>query len=263
MDIKEYISSGVIETYLLGIASPQEAAELESMRKQHPEIELAIHEAQETMEGFAMSHLETPPAKVKDNLWEELGLTEASKEDVSEPEVKIIEMPAEPTSPFYKYLAAASVIVLLGSLAYIYVLMGKVDSLRADIDSLNTKDRLLNQELSDTKQQLAVINNPNSKHIRLDGTENFKGNLARVIWDNHSKEVYLQLHQMQTLPSDKQYQLWAIVGGQPVDLGVYQTGTAMQKMKNIEDAQMFAITIEKAGGSATPTLEQMIVAGPV
>jgi len=68
---------------------------------------------------------------------------------------------------------------------------------------------------------------------------------------------------MQTLPSDKQYQLWAIVGGQPVDLGVYQTGAAMQKMKNIEGAQMFAITIEKAGGSATPTLDQMIVAGPV
>lgn len=262
MDIKEYISSGVIETYLLGIASPQEVAELESLRKQHPEIELAIQEAQDIIEGFAMSHLETPPAKVKDKLWAELGLLESSKEE-EVPVVKVVELPAVPTSPIYKYLAAASVIVLLGSLIYNFVLMGKVDSLRADIDSLNTKDRLINQELSDTKQQLAVINNPNSKHIRLDGTENFKGNLASVVWNNESKEVYLQLHQMQTLPSDKQYQLWAIVGGQPVDLGVYQTGAAMQKMKNIEGAQMFAITIEKAGGSATPTLDQMIVAGPV
>jgi len=264
LDIKEYISSGVIETYLLGIASPHEVAELESLRKQHLEIELAIQEVQDTIEGFAMSHLETPPAKVKDKLWSELGLLESSKEEEEEvPVVKVVELPAVPTSPIYKYLAAASVIVLLGSLIYNFVLISKVDSLRANIDSLNTKDRLINQELSDTKQQLAILNNPNSKHIRLDGTENFKGNLASVVWNNESKEVYLQLHQMQTLPSDKQYQLWAIVGGQPVDLGVYQTGAAMQKMKNIEGAQMFAITIEKAGGSATPTLEQMIVAGPV
>lgn len=262
MDIKEYISSGIIETYLLGIATPQEAAELETLRKQYVEVEQAIREAQETMDAFALTHLETPPPQVKENLWAELGLSEKSK-DAEEEIIKDVEPTVVRISPFYKYLAAASVALLLGSLIYNYTLNSKLDAMRADIEALNAKDRAAAEQLSAANQQISVLKNPNSKHIRLEGTEKFKGNLAGVIWDSQSKEVYLQMHQMVNLPSDKQYQLWAIVDGQPVDLGVYQSGTAMQKMKNVDGAQLFAITIEKAGGSPVPTLEQMIVAGGV
>ena len=35
------------------------------------------------------------------------------------------------------------------------------------------------------------------------------------------------------------------------------------KMKNIPAASMFAITLEKSGGSETPTLSEMYVAGKV
>ena len=38
---------------------------------------------------------------------------------------------------------------------------------------------------------------------------------------------------------------------------------AKNKMKNIPKAQAFAITLEKAGGSAAPTLEQLFVMGNV
>ena len=58
--------------------------------------------------------------------------------------------------------------------------------------------------------------------------------------------------------SGKQYQLWAILNGQPVDLGVIPNDIFVQKkallltMKNTIGAQAFAITLEKMGGNPTP-----------
>ena len=42
MNIKEYISSGIIELYVLGICSPDEEKEIESLRLQYPELDAAI-----------------------------------------------------------------------------------------------------------------------------------------------------------------------------------------------------------------------------
>ncbi|MNG37643.1 Anti-sigma-K factor rskA [compost metagenome] len=66
---------------------------------------------------------------------------------------------------------------------------------------------------------------------------------------------------------DHQYQLWALVDGKPVDLGVFDakadSAHILLKMKEINGAQAFAVTLEKRGGSATPTMTQMIVMGGV
>ena len=59
-----------------------------------------------------------------------------------------------------------------------------------------------------------------------------------------------------------QYQLWAIVAGKPVDLGVFDKTTDssdMKIMKSIASAQAFAVTLEPRGGSVNPTMNQMMV----
>ena len=65
---------------------------------------------------------------------------------------------------------------------------------------------------------------------------------------------------------DHQYQLWALVGGKPVDLGVFdKTATDstidMKEMKSLALAQAFAVTLEPRGGSVNPTMDQMMVVG--
>ena len=50
-------------------------------------------------------------------------------------------------------------------------------------------------------------------------------------------------------PSDKQYQLWALLDGKPIDLGMLNFDAKQKKllvrMKNAQNAQAFAITLEK------------------
>ena len=66
---------------------------------------------------------------------------------------------------------------------------------------------------------------------------------------------------MQQTPTGKQYQLWAIVDGKPVDAGVINNCIGLCKMKKIDHAEAFAITLEKEGGSPTPTLNRNVCNG--
>jgi anti-sigma-K factor RskA len=89
--------------------------------------------------------------------------------------------------------------------------------------------------------------------------------LATVYWNTESKEVYLLLNRLPAPVSNKQYQLWAIVNGHPVDAGIIEmeSGVFFVKLKTIPKAEAFAITLEKKGGSSTPTMEAMYVMGKV
>jgi anti-sigma-K factor RskA len=60
--------------------------------------------------------------------------------------------------------------------------------------------------------------------------------------------------------TDKQYQLWALMNGQPIDLGVFARDERLLiKMKNVQNAQAFAITVEPKGGSTTPTSQPIVL----
>ena len=58
-------------------------------------------------------------------------------------------------------------------------------------------------------------------------------NIATVYWDTKSKDVYLIVNNLPEPPSDRQYQLWAIVDGQPVDAGVFD----VQNVRTFEDEE--------------------------
>ena len=88
--------------------------------------------------------------------------------------------------------------------------------------------------------------------------------LADVYWHT-SKKVFLEIKNLPDAPTGKQYQLWAIVDGKPVDMGMYSAkeDSTVQEMKSVDNAQAFAITLEKEGGNATPTMEEMYVMGTI
>ncbi len=64
-NVANYIDSGVLELYVMGIASPQEIAEVEKMAAAHPEVAGAIREISIALESYAGAHAVTPHATVK------------------------------------------------------------------------------------------------------------------------------------------------------------------------------------------------------
>ncbi|MCD8741744.1 hypothetical protein LT679_14105 [Mucilaginibacter roseus] len=66
--MQEYINSGILETYVMGCASEQEAREVLSMKEKYPEVKNALIELENDMERLAASMAIEPPH----NLWPQI-----------------------------------------------------------------------------------------------------------------------------------------------------------------------------------------------
>lgn len=64
MDLNDYIESGIIESYLLGIASTDEAALFEHMRSLYPELNTEIAATEYRLQKVMEEGGVTPPDKV-------------------------------------------------------------------------------------------------------------------------------------------------------------------------------------------------------
>ena len=263
MDIKAYIESGVIESYVLGMAETQDAAELEQLSRQYPEIRKAMEDFEISLEQAAFAGAIAPPSYVKQELF--TSLAGEFSEHFQEPS-KVIQM----SSGWNRYVAAASVILLVVSVAmnvYFYSQFRSTSSayqaLLIEKTSLLAENQNSQAKTLDLYQSMQMMSDPTVAKVSMPGIKGKENTLATVFWDTKSKDVYLLPNKLPQAAADKQYQLWAIVDGKPVDAGVVGVCAGLCKMKNIAKASAFAVTLEKKGGSPTPSLDQMYVLGKV
>jgi anti-sigma-K factor RskA len=251
LNIKEYISSGILESYALGELTQSERQEVERNLSQYPELRAELAVIEETMEAFFMKSAKAPRAEVKEKIMASI-----------KPEVRIVSLSA------WRYATAASVLLALFAslLAYNYYSNWKqsevsLNELRAMNEQVARDYNQVNQRLGDIETQMQIINNPAFERVVMKGTANAPEALASIYWNKTSEEVFLSVQNLKVLAKDQQYQLWAIVDGKPVDMGVFDTSTALLKMKTTGKAAAFAVTIEPRGGKSSPSLETMQVLG--
>lgn len=268
MDIKAYIESGIIESYVLGMADDQERAELEQLSRQYPEIKAAIEAFEVSLEQNAMANAMQPAARVKANILNEISHEFIDTADTGA-QSKLVNISAPPTN-WLRYVAAASVILLVVSAAtnvYFYRQFREASTqyqaLLIEKSSLLAQNQALQAKGLDLYQGMQIMSDPSYTKVSLPGVKAEENKFATVFWDKKSNEVYLLTNRLPQTNADTQYQLWAIVDGKPVDAGMVDICNGLCKMKNISNASAFAITLEKRGGSPTPNLEQLQVFGGV
>jgi hypothetical protein len=87
-----------------------------------------------------------------------------------------------------------------------------------------------------------------------------------AFWNHQTKEVLLDVQRLPPAPAGKQYQLWSIVDGVPVAIGmldIHFEGKVLRMKPADSGSVAFAITLEKTGGSTAPTMEEMYVMGKI
>jgi anti-sigma-K factor RskA len=265
VNLEEYISSGILEAYVLGELSEQERVEVEKNLKLYPEIRKELALVEETQEKLLMKTAVKPRPAVKESLF--------AKIDGATPASKVVQLPTRATNmSLWKYAAAASISIALIASYLAYDFRSKWKKTENNLAELIAQNQQIasdynnvNQRLDRLENDLSITNNPAFNRILMKGTPNAPGALASVYWNEKTKEVYLSIQEMKKLSQDNQYQLWAIIDGKPVDAGVFDDNfSGLLKMKDIAaGASTFAVTIEPKGGKASPTLETMQVAGNV
>lgn len=264
MNIQAYIESGIIESYVLGMADDQERAELELLKQQYPEIAAALEAFELSLEQQALSNAMKPDAAVKQALFAKL-----ENEFETSNEAKIVTMQAS-NPGWLRYTAVAAVILLVVSAAsnvYFYKQFRQASTqyqaLLIEQSSLIAKNDALQAKGLDLYNGIQIMSDPAFTKVSMPGIKSEENKLATVFWDKKNNEVYLLANRLPQVSETTQYQLWAIVDGKPVDAGLIDACTGLCKMKNISNASAFAITLEKRGGSPTPNLQQLQVIGNV
>lgn len=270
MNVEQIISSGLLEGYVLGMTTEEESRLVRDMCARHPELLKEIELIEESLAG--LSTQQTPPLRsgLKDRIASQLTFNE----EKPEPAVIPLNAPSPGTTNVngYRLAIAASVALIIACGIYIYTLQNRISDVEnrlADASSaktmmaveMKTKEEAMEKMTADFR----IVSDPGMKAIPLSGMNSLASKSAMVHWNPSSHELYFNANALPPSPGDRQYQLWAIVDGKPVDAGVIEleNGIAFQKMKLIAGAKAFAVTIEKMGGSESPTLDTMCLLGNV
>lgn len=276
MNVNEYISSGILEEYVLGVVSDQERREVQCLSKIYPEIEQEVRKLEESMGNYLGLYAKEPPVSLKNKIFaqmdfssplEESNTVEKEQFDVSTPVVSMPEVEKEVqviqfTPAWSKVSVAASILLALG-LGWTVFNMKQIIETNGQ---LSNQLSILEKVTDQNGDLLAMYQNPQNKVVRLAGVENSPESSVVVFWNQQNNEVALIVDNLPKPEAGKQYQLWTIVDGKPVDMGMLdqEFGNKILQMKGAAgNVAAFAITLEKEGGSPVPTLEQMYVVGNV
>lgn len=260
MNTKEYISSGILELYAAGLLNVNEAEEVNEILKKNPEIREELNKINYALYLSASQNLKSPSGKVKDSIFKKIN---------SESSEKLPSYTKQNNS--FRYLMAASIAFLIFSLGVNFFLFNKLKNAEKEILALNEQKRIITQDFESVKRKLgkanediAIMHDRTYKMADLKGMEKSPSSNAVTFWNPVTKNVFIEVVSLPVPPPDKQYQLWALDDGKPIDAGVMSvdpSDKSLHKMKNIENAQAFAITLEPKGGSVNPTLSEMYAMG--
>ena len=269
-EVKAYIESGILELYVLGDVTPQERAEVEAMASKHPAIKAELDEIERSLELYAEANAIEPSEGRRDRILNSLLTNLGDDRNFPSREAEVIDnvVPFErpKQTNFYKYAFAASLALLIVSLAALFSVYHDLQQSNTLVASMQTQNQHFSSRVNFMETELSVFHDPSFKLLKLQGTPKSPTSVITVAWSPVKKKVMIDMTNANMPANDQahQYQLWALVGGKPVDLGVFDADTASKEMKEMKStalADAFAVTLEPRGGSASPTMSEMMVVG--
>lgn len=262
MNIKDYISSGIVESYVLGLASKEEKAEFDRLCIEHPELVTARTNFEMALEKQLLGQAVIPAIGVKEKV------IDAIRQQPSVNQTKVITMENVNTnrSSSARWVAAAAVVLLLVAGYFAYDYRKKNNDLEKELAASRSQQQKLDSQLS----KLQMVTDPNVAVVNLKGMEKTPKSSASVYWDSTSSSVYLVAKNLPKPASDKQYQLWSLINGadgqlQPTSMGLFDVGddgkVILKIDQQVRKADAFAITLEKRGNTGGPNLEELQTMG--
>lgn len=261
MKNKELIESGNLELYVFGLLSENETTEIAKIAAEDVEVRNEIISIEKSVIALSSSFAPDLSAENYNKIRQKLDL-----------EAKVI--PFKPKSKISQYIGWTAAAVFLIGCGYLYNLQQNNEN---EIDVLLIKKNKLEQTVSDKEKlnnqinnSYAVLKDENNVVVKLAGQAISPTSSAKVYWNNKTNKVFVDASSLPTPPNGMVYQVWSlklVPTLTPTSIGLIDN--AADKMKYLIEvegtvgAEAFGITLEPAGGSKTPTMEQLYALGKV
>lgn len=252
--INTFLSSGLLEKYLLGETTSAEAEMVETYILKYPEVQNAYNTLQYNLEIVAKSNAVEAPKGILNNILEALD---------EKPVVKL--NTSYKSKKWYKFSVAASIAALIfAGTSYLFysqnqklseenqVVVDEIFDLRSDIAQNN-------KMLDNVMRQLLKLNNPETEKYIIKGNERAK-DLKTVAYINpKEKTSMIDVVSLPQLPEEQCYQIWAELQGKMVSLGILsESDRQLKSLPYTEDALALKITIEPKGGNSIASVENSV-----
>lgn len=264
MDIKAYIESGILELYVAGTLSEKENEEVYALMQKHPEILQEVLEIEAAIVKLTASTSQRDNNHILQRIKQSLGF--------NDDDAKVISI-AKPKYNWITYTGwAASILLGVGLLWTV----NQNKQLQSYIQVAETQQSLLETQIENSKNSLeeantliSVLRDDNITKIPLAGQGNFADTYAKVYWDKNLNRIFLDAQGLPDPPEGKVYQVWSLTLSPltPTSLGTIDSFTTdtnkIFEIENANESEAFGITLEPAGGSESPTMEQLYTLGVV
>lgn len=243
--IQQFLDSDLLEQYLLEATSPDETARVERYIAMYPEVRNSYLELQENLEAYAKLHAVRAPEGLRERILQRVRNERAGRRR------------------FMRYAVAASITALFfaGASFWFY---NQNQNLQVENDLVNNKIRVLEadmkEQLEDVRNQFIVLNNPGTRKFMVNGNQKAR-ELKAIAYVNPVKKLsYINVRKLPNLPEDKDYQMWAEVNGEMVNLGVIRDFEDKDKLMALPYGEkgLSYITIEPKGGNTTPSVQNIV-----
>ena len=297
MKAEDYISSGLLEAYVLGSLPLQEMEQVAGAMCRFPEVKQEVAAIEALLIQAEEKDAMAPPEGMEDKIWAAIQNAVESKDtnlglqhqvvDVTEPGIqgpvkvegigsgvtsRTIPL-SQPKTISSNWARAAVWVALLGSvLANIIFWNGKhsdqqeLAGLQQKVNQMQGDQVKLAANLKRFQQEAEMTAEPGVQPVPMLSTQPGHAMAATIYWKKSEHTAYVSVQKLPPPPDGMQYQLWAIAGGKPVSIGMLDNEVAinggMQKVPEaVMDGQAFAVSLEKAGGNASPTADKIFLVG--
>ena len=261
MENKEYIDSGILELYVYGLLNESESEEVATKAKNDSEINAEIIDIEKSI--VALSSSFSPFYSVANY--------EKIKAKLELKHTKVIEL--EPTRNWAQYIGWAAAILLMVGVGYQYNQLNLTSNQVANtqIEKVKIEKELQTLELQNKANEtsLAVVRDAKNTVVALVGQSVAPESSAKVYWNKETEVVYVDAAGLPEPPKGMVYQVWALKLNPltPTSIGLLdnfdKNNQRIFAVSTTSDAEAFGITLEPAGGSLTPTMEQLYTLGKV
>lgn len=262
MDLKDYIESGILELYVAGALSEEETKNVYEQLLKNPDLLTEVLKIEAAVVSLTAAASPNSTKHFYKAVKQHLGLDN---------EGKVI--PIKSRSSWLTYTGWAAAVIFA---AGFFWLMNQNKQLENQIDIVNTDKQVLelqiekaNNSLAENEKLISVLRDRNIISVPLEGQAVYPDAYAKVYWDKNNNNIYLDVQGLPAPPEGKVYQVWSLTLDPltPTSLGTLDNfNTDENKIFTIANAnasEAFGITLEPAGGSESPTLEQLYTLGAV
>lgn len=262
MDTKAYIASGVLELYVAGRLSERENLEVHAHALEYPEVKKEI----EAIEAAILALSKT----VSPGLYHGFDMV---KEKIEiDAKTKVIELSKKDINWSW-YMGWAASLLLAGGLLWFYI---QNNELRSTIQLVEKEKIQLEKDIMDSrisleksKELLTTLRNRDIEVVPLGGQAVAPEAYAKAYWNKADKKVYIDAQGLPEPPDGMVYQVWSLKLNPltPTSVGLLDDfitdDTKVFALNNPNDSEAFGITLEPAGGSEAPNLEQLYALGAI